>query len=357
MIPVLIMNAILVVIAILLVVAEKYLVTYGECKITINKEKILTINGGSSLLSCFAENKIFIPSACGGKATCGYCKIEVLSGGGHILPTEEVFISRQDRLKGVRLACQVKVKNDLEVLISPDLLNAQEIKVTVVKITDLTSDIKHVFLRVDEPASVKFKPGQYMQFKIPEMDEFRAYSVASPPSQETIMELIVRLVPGGLCSTYIHEALDINDQITLTGPFGDFYLRDESPRNIICIGGGCGMAPIRSILHHLKEKGMSRKVMYFFGARSKKDLFFTEELFSLSRQFPNFRYVPALSEPRPQDAWKGETGLITQVVERIMPEGGYTEAYLCGPPPMIDASIQVLRQKGVEEIYIYYDKF
>src|SRR3989338_7753043 len=147
MLPLLIMNAILVTIAILLVTAEKFLVTYGECKVTTNKEKILTVDGGDNLLNYFAQHKIFIPSACGGKATCGYCKIEVLSGGGHILPTEEVFIPRKDRLRGVRLACQVKVKNDIEVLISPDLLEAQEFKVTVLQIKDLTSDIKLVFLR------------------------------------------------------------------------------------------------------------------------------------------------------------------------------------------------------------------
>jgi Na+-transporting NADH:ubiquinone oxidoreductase subunit F len=352
-----IMNGILLVIAMFLIIAEKFLVTYGECKITINKEKILTVFGGDNLLSYFAQNKIFIPSACGGKATCGYCKVEVLSGGGHILPTEEVFILRSDRLKGVRLACQVKVKNDIEVLISPDLLAAQEIKATAIKITDLTQDIKLVVLRLDEPSYVNFKPGQYVQFKVPEADEFRAYSIASAPSQKNIIELIVRLVPGGLCSTYIHEVLDVNDQIALTGPFGDFYLREGSSRNIICIGGGCGMAPIRSILMHLAERNMPRKIMYFFGARSKKDLFFTEELFGLQKKLPNFRYIPALSEPKPQDNWKGEVGLITQIVERIVPESKEAEAYLCGPPPMIDAAITVLTRKGIEEIYIYYDKF
>lgn len=357
MLSILILNGILVVIAILLILAEKYLVTYGECKITINKEKILTVTGGDNLLSYFAQSKIFIPSACGGKATCGYCKVEVLSGGGGILPTEEVFIPRQDRLKGVRLACQVKVKNDIDVLVSPDLLQAQEVKVTVFKIEALTPDIKFVVLRLDDPTSIKFKPGQYVQFKVPETDEFRAYSIASAPSRGNTIELVVRLVPGGLCSTYIHEALDLYDKITLTGPFGDFYLREDSHRDIVCIGGGCGMAPIRSILLHLKEKNFPRKVIYFFGARSKKDLFFTEELLALERGFPNFRYIPALSEPKPQDNWDGETGLITQVVERIMPEGSNQEAYLCGPPPMIDASMKVLTKKGIQEVYIYYDKF
>lgn len=357
MIPIFIMNSILLVMAVLLVIAEKFLVTYGECKITINKEKILTVNGGNTLLNYFAESKIFIPSACGGKATCGYCKVEVLSGGGQILPTEEVFIPRQDRIKGVRLACQVKVKNDIDVLVSPDLLSAQEFKVKVSKIIDVTSDIKYVVLKLEEPGRIEFKPGQYVQFKIPETDEFRAYSIASPPSQSGILELVVRLVPNGLCSTYIHEALDVNDEITITGPFGDFYLREDSDRSIICIGGGCGMAPIRSILYHLKEQSMPRKVMYFFGARSKKDLFFTEELRGLEKEFLNFRYIPALSEPRPEDNWEGETGLITQVVEKHIPDGPGQEAYLCGPPPMIDASIKVLTKKGVQEIHIYYDKF
>ncbi len=351
------MNAILLVIAILLIIAERLLVAYGECKVTINKEKIISVTGGDSLLSYFAQNKIFIPSACGGKATCGYCKVEVLSGAGHILPTEEVFIKREDREKGVRLACQVKVKNDIEVLIAEDLLQAKEYKVRIVQITDITHDIKHIMMQLDEPKEISFKPGQYVQFRVPGTDEFRAYSVASAPSQKNAIELIVRLVPGGLSSTYIHEALDVNDEITVTGPYGDFYLREDSLREIICIGGGCGMAPIRSIIFHLKEKGMLRKINYFFGARSKKDLFYTEELMAIEKEYPNFRYIPVLSEPKPDDKWAGETGFVTQAVERHMHSDGNTEAYLCGPPPMIDAAIRVLAKKGVQEIHIYYDKF
>lgn len=357
MTPVIIMNVILIAIAIILIIAERLLVTYGECKITINKEKILTVEGGDNLLNYFAQNKIFIPSACGGKATCGYCKVEVLSGAGSILPTEEVFIGIKERSRGVRLACQVKVKNDVEVLISPHLLEAKEFFTTITKIVDLTADIKHVYMKLEEPGNIKFRPGQYVQFKIPETDEFRAYSIASQPSQSGLLELTVRLVPGGLCSTYIHEALEVGDKISVTGPFGDFYLREDSGREIVCIGGGCGMAPIRSILYHLKEKGMPRKVTYFFGARSKKDLFFTEELQEIEKEFKNFKYIPALSEPKPVDNWEGETGLITQVVERHITGSAHREAYLCGPPPMIDASIKVLTGKGVEEIYIYYDKF
>lgn len=358
MLPVLVMNGILLVIAIVLIIAERLLVTYGECKITINKEKILAVNGGDNLLSYFAQNNIFIPSACGGKATCGYCKVEVLSGAGRILPTEEVFVQREDRQKGIRLACQVKVKNDIEVLISEDLLQAKEYKTKILQITDLTHDIKYVVMQLSEPNEISFKPGQYVQFRIPETEEFRGYSIASPPSQKNILELIVRLVPGGLCSTYIHEVLDVQDEITVTGPYGDFYLREDSQRELICIGGGCGMAPIRSILYHLREKGMPRRASYFFGARSKKDLFYTEELRTLEKEFPGrFSYFPVLSEPKPDDKWSGETGFVTQAVERHMHSNGDTEAYLCGPPPMIDAALKVLAKKGVQEIHIYYDKF
>lgn len=357
MLSVLVMNLILLVIAVLLIIAERFLVTYGECKITINKEKILTVNGGDNLLSYFAQNKIFIPSACGGKATCGYCKVEVLSGGGHILPTEEVFVKREDRQKGIRLSCQVKVKNDIEVLIAEDLLQAKEYRTKILQITDLTSDIKYVVMKLEEPAEINFKPGQYVQFRIPEVDEFRAYSVASSPSQKNVLELIVRLVPGGLCSSYIHEVLDVDDEIVVTGPYGDFYLREDSQREIVCIGGGCGMAPIRSIIMHLKERNMPRKITYFFGARSKKDLFYTEFFQEIERQYPDFRYIPVLSEPKPEDKWAGETGFVTQAVERHMHSNGNTEGYLCGPPPMIDAAIKVLAKKGVQDIHIYYDKF
>src|SRR3989338_8028614 len=162
MLSILVMDIILVVVALLLIIAERFLVTYGECKVTINKEKILTVNGGDSLLSYFVQNKIFVPSACGGKATCGYCKVEVLSGGGHILPTEEVFVKREDRLKGIRLSCQVKVKNDIEVLISEDLLQAKEYKTKILEISDLTGDIKYLLIKLEEPGEINFKAGQYV---------------------------------------------------------------------------------------------------------------------------------------------------------------------------------------------------
>ncbi|MFN3966421.1 MAG: NADH:ubiquinone reductase (Na(+)-transporting) subunit F [Endomicrobiia bacterium] len=357
MIQVVLMNLILVIITVLLVVADSLLVKYGECKIVINKEKTIHVTGGEYLLSSLVSNKIYIPSACGGKATCGHCKIKVLSGAGSILPTEEVFITRQERNSGLRLACQVKIKGIVEIYIPEYLLETQQYTGIVVKKENLTHDIKYIKINLQSPNTIKFKPGQYIQLKIPGTDEFRAYSIASAPYDANTIELIVRLVPGGLCSTYVHSVLEVGDKVTFTGPFGEFFLREESSKDIICIGGGCGMAPIRSILYYLKEHNMPRKVIYFFGARAKRDLFYTEELKELERKYPNFKYIPALSEPKADDRWEGETGLITQVVERYVHDASNSEAYLCGPPPMIEAAIKVLTKKGIKQENIYYDKF
>ena len=373
MVPILVINLILVVITVLLAIADYYLIPQGECKIIINKERIIPVESGRPLLSYLVENKIYIPSACGGKATCGHCKVKVLSGAYKILPTEEVFISAQEKTAGIRLACQVKVKNDIEIYLPEHLLEAKEYVGIVEKITSVTHDIKHIIIKLLEPDTINFKPGQYVQLKVPGTEEFRSYSLASSPSQKNKIELTIRLVPGGLCSTYVNKALDVGDKVVFTGPFGEFYLQEESTKDILCIAGGCGMAPIRSIILYLAEQGMKRKVTFFFGARAKRDLFFTEELRYLEKKFSNFKYIPALSEPKAEDKWDGEVGLITQVVEKyiyqIKRDGlevyladRFTralqiEAYLCGPPPMIDAAVKVLTKHGVLQEEIYYEKF
>lgn len=357
MITFLAINIIVLVIAVLLLVAERYLVTYGECSVVINGDKTIKVSGGDNLLTYLTENRIFIPSACGGKATCGFCKVKVLSGAGKILPTEEVYITKEETAEGIRLACQVKVKQAVEIFIPEYMLGAEEFESRVLNIEDLTHDIKRVTLKVLDGKVVNFRPGQYIQFKIPGTDEYRAYSVASPPRQKETLDLIIRLVPGGLCSTYVHKALEKDDSVTFTGSFGDFFLREESHKEIIAIGGGCGMAPIRSIVYHLMEKGMPRRLYYFFGARTKKDLFFTEELKEIEKRYPNFKYIPALSEPLRQDRWEGEVGLITQVAEKYIDPSKANEAYLCGPPPMIDAAVRLLTKKGVKLQDIHYDKF
>ncbi|MFW6137718.1 MAG: NADH:ubiquinone reductase (Na(+)-transporting) subunit F [Spirochaetota bacterium] len=355
--PLIVINSILAVIVVLLSIAEHYLVSYGECEIDINEKKAVRTRGGSYLLGVLYANKIYIPSACGGKATCGQCKVQIMEGAGPILPTEEVFISGEEKNSGVRLACQVKIKNDLKIHIPEHLLEAKEYRAAVTQIIQLTHDIKHIRLKLEDPPNISFKPGQYIQFLVPGTDEFRAYSIASPPSQTSEIELVVRHVPGGLCSTYIHQVLTAGDRVVMTGPFGDFFLREESERDIIGVIGGCGMAPLRSIILHLAERNMPRRVTLFFGARSKRDLFFTRQLSDLQKKYPNFRFIPALSEPKPEDKWEGETGLVTDVVEKHIQDGSRYEGYLCGPPPMIDAAIEVLNKKGMDEKNIYYDKF
>jgi len=355
--PLIVMTAILVAISVMLSIARRLLVDYGECKIVINGTKTFKVKGGETLLSYFIANKIFIPSACGGKSTCGFCKTKVLTNVGDLLPTETVFINKEEKSQGIRLACQVKVKKDIEISFPEYLLGTKEYKTLVTRVEPLTHDIKHLTLRLDSSDTIVFKPGQYIQFRIPGTEEFRAYSIASSPSRGNEIELIIRLVPGGLCSTYVHEILKPGSSATITGPYGDFYLREDSTRDIVCIGGGCGMAPIRSILSSLAEKGMLRKATYFFGARSKNDLFYTEELRQLERDYPSFTYVPALSDPKPADQWDGDVGLITQVVEKHVRDASNSEAYLCGPQPMIDASLKVLTAKGMKQENILYDKF
>lgn len=357
MITMLVITSLLFLIAIILLVAEKLLVTYGECSIIINKEKKLTVDGGDNLLTYLNQNKIYIPSACGGKATCGFCKVKVLDGSDNILPTEEIYINKQEKDQGIRLACQVKVKGELNIAIPEYLLNAEEFEAKVLDINNLTHDIKLIRLNILNSKIINFKPGQYVQLKIPGTDEFRAYSIASSPESNDLIELLIRFVPGGLCSTYVHKVLEKNDTVFLTGPFGDFYLHEEDTKDIIAIGGGCGMAPIRAMIYYLKAKGMPRKFVFFFGARSKRDLFFTDELRELEKVYTNFKYIPALSEPQNTDKWDGEIGLITHIVEKHLNSKGDKESYLCGPPPMIDAALTVLPKKGIKHENIYFDKF
>ena len=356
MITIILVGVLLLVIALALLIAERFLVTHEECAITINGERTIKVEGGDTLLWTLNQHKLFVPSACGGKATCGLCKIPVISGGGEILPTETVFVSRQERAQGIRLACQVKVQRNIEIRLPESMLAAREYEGSVTAIQTLTYDTKLIRFNLDGQV-LSFRPGQYVQLLVPGTDQFRAYSIASPPSGRTEFELIIRYVPGGLCTGWVHKALDVGDRVKLTGPFGDFYLREDSNREIVAIGGGSGMAPMRSIIMHLAEQGMPRKVTLFFGARAKRDLFYIDEFRQLEKRFANFRYVPALSEPGPADRWDGEVGFVTQVVGKHTSPDGEKEAVLCGPPPMIDAAMRVLPRLGVPAEHTYFDKF
>jgi Na+-transporting NADH:ubiquinone oxidoreductase subunit F len=347
--------------AALLTLAERFLLNYGMCKITINNDRELEVKGGNHLLGSLLQNGIFIPSACGGRGSCGLCKVKVISGGGPLLSTETPYLTKEEQEDNIRLSCQVKVREDVAIEIPEELFSIREYTTTVEKIVDLTYDTKALYLRLKDGEELSFKAGQYVQIKVPQYGKvteevYRAYSIASSPLQKEMIKLIVRRVPHGICTTYIFDYLKEGDKLDLNGPHGDFFLR-ESDREMICIAGGSGLAPINSILYEIRDKNIRRKATFFFGCVEKRDLYYTEEMKAFEKQIPDFRFVPALSAPREADNWPGEVGLITEVVDRYITDGSGMEAYLCGSPGMIDACIQVLLQKGIPEDRIYYDKF
>lgn len=348
--------------AIVMVIAESTIGNYGEVKISINDgEKEFDARGGKSLLNTLKGGEVFIPSACGGRGSCGLCKCKVKSGAGEVLPTEIPWLSEDEKKDNVRLSCQLKVKNDMQVDIDPDLLYVREFRTTVVGLDDLTHDIKQLTLKLEEPDAMDYKAGQFAQIETPvyELSDepvYRAYSMSSVPSSRDTIEMEVRLVPDGICTTYVHKHLKVGDTMIVNGPYGDFH-RSETDREMICIAGGSGMAPLKSILYDMREKGVKRKARYFFGAKSKRDLFLLDEMKQLEADLDDFQFMPALSEPAEDDNWDGETGLITEVVDRHTEDLSEAEAYLCGSPFMIDACIEVLRKHGMKEEHIFYDKF
>lgn len=351
------------ILALLMVIADATIGNYGEVKITVNNDKELVVKGGRPLLGTLMEEGIFIPSACGGRGSCGLCKVKVLEGAGQYLPTELPWISKEEQKENIRLSCQLKVKTDFKIEIPEELFNVREYRTKLVKLRNLTHDIKEVNLELLDGQEIKYTAGQFIQFKVPSYeltDEpvYRAYSMSSVPSDTKHIQLEIRLVPNGICTTYVHNHLKEGDEVIFNGPYGDFYLRDTDAE-IICIAGGSGMAPIKSILMDMAEKQNPRRVRYFFGARARRDLFLLEEMKELESKIPNFTFVPVLSNPEEGDDWDGETGWVTDAVDRHMAEGdgARSEGYLCGSPGMIDACIKVLTANGIPKEKIYYDNF
>jgi Na+-transporting NADH:ubiquinone oxidoreductase subunit F len=340
-----------------LILIEKAMGGDKEKTIHINDDTDIPFQGNDTVLNALSEEKIFVPSACGGKATCGFCKVRLIDDLSPLKPTEEAFISKEEEKEGVHLSCQTKVYDNMKIVLPKGLLSAKEFKTEITEVKDLTYDIKLVRFHLIDPATMDFKPGQYVQLKVPGIEIIRAYSIASDPLDKSNIELLIRYVPNGQATTFVHKALEIGDKLTITGPYGDFFLREESNRDMICIAGGSGKAPIRSILARLKAEGMPRKVKYFFGARSKRDLYYTEEFEQLSKEYPNFEYIPALSEPLEEDNWQGEVGLITDVVDRHTKDLSEAEGYLCGSPGMINACINVLSKHDMKEENVLFDKF
>ncbi len=353
-------TALLVGLSVLLTVAARLLVNYGICEIDINAgEKTLAVDGGQTLLSALYANEVFIPSACGGQGTCAHCKITVDAGGGPVLPTETPYLTRGQVRSGMRLACQVKVREDVQVRIPEELLNVQLFNATVASAREMTYDIKEIRFDLDEPAEILHRPGQYVQVQAPSPDGpvFRAYSISSPAHEPNVVELIVRLVPGGIGSTYLHN-VQAGDPIIFTGPYGEFHLDEDPDVEIVCVGGGCGMAPMKNIIHTLYQRWPDRTCWLFFGCRGTRDIFYLKDFQQLARKHPNLHVIYALSDPlEPNDQWDGETGFIHLAVDKYLEPGVPRQGFMCGPPPMIEAATQVLKEKGLADDNIFYDEF
>lgn len=386
----------------ILLVAKSRLVASGEVKIIINEDpnKALTTNAGGTLLNTLSENKLFIPSACGGKGSCGVCKVHVKSGGGTLLPTEEGHVSRGEAREGCRLACQVKVKENMEIELEPEVFSVQKWECTVRSNENVATFIKELVLELPTGESVPFKAGGYIQIEAPphvadyknfeiedeyrgDWDKFnlwqfksvvneevmRAYSMANYPEEEGLIMLNVRIAspppnqpdaPPGQMSSFIFN-LKPGDKVTISGPYGEFYAK-ETKAEMVFVGGGAGMAPMRShIFDQFKRIKTDRKVSFWYGARSLREAFYVDHFDKIAEEFPNFEWHLALSDPIPEDNWEGPTGFIHNVLlENYLknhPSPEDCEFYMCGPPMMNQAVINMLLDLGVEPENIMLDDF
>lgn len=347
--------------ALALSIANKTIANYGDMKMTINGEKELIVDGGDSLLTALIENEIFIPSACGGKGSCGYCKVKVLDGGGDVLPTELGYLTPEDQENSVRLSCQCKVKHDITIEIPEELFNVKQYDYTVVQNDLVNSTIKHLKLELPKDKTIDFKPGQYIQVLTPtykgnDEEVYRAYSVASSPDKNTAIELLIGRVPEGICTTYIHDHLKVGQKLTVVGPFGDFYYQD-SDREMVMVAIGTGMAPILSILRYMHKHQIKRKVTFFFSARNAKELFMMDEMALFEKELHDFKFIYSLTRATEEDQWSGETVRVPDLIKKYLENGDNKEAYMCGSPKMIDSAAEALISIGMPEAHIYYDKF
>ncbi len=351
--------------ALIIALVDSVVNNYGEVEIKINGGKrTLKVKGGAPLLTTLSQTGIFVPSACGGRGSCGACKVKIVSDVGPYLPTETPYMNKEELAQNIRLSCQIKVKKDIEIELPEELFNIRRYKGIIESLKDVTYDIKELRIKLLEPNEINFKAGQYVQLVIPPYEKIkeetqRAYSISSVPSDKEHVELLIRLVPGGIATTYVHKYMKEGDFVSVVGPFGDFYMRDTNA-DMICVAGGSGMAPIKSIILDMLEHGITdREVWYFFGARSLRDLYYVELFREIEEKWPKFHFIPALSEPLPEDKWEGEVGLITNVLDKYLSEiinkENPKEGYLCGSPGMINACINVFDKHAIKDVY--YDKF
>lgn len=403
-ISILVFLVVILLLVIILLYARKKLVPQGDVHLQVNDEE-MTVSPGNNLMATLSNNGIFLPSACGGGGTCGQCRCQIFEGGGSILPTETGFFTRKEQQNHWRLSCQVKVREDMVIHVPEEVFGIKKWECEVVSNKNVATFIKEFVVKLPEGEIMDFRPGEYVQVDVPKFDisfkdidveeEFRdewdkfnmwnlstknseetmrAYSMANHPAEGNIIMLNVRIatppwdrkkkqfmnVSPGICSSYIFTRKP-GDKVSISGPYGDFHLKDTD-NEMIYIGGGAGMAPLRShifhLFHTLKTK---RKVSYWYGARSRREIFYEDEFREIEKNFSNFTFNLALSEPLPEDNWKGYTGFIHQVLydEYLskMEEPEEIEYYLCGPPLMNDAVQKLLYNLGVPEENIAFDDF
>lgn len=403
------------VLVIILLIAKKYLVNTGNVTITINNDKTVEASSGKSLLSTMADNNIFLPSACGGKGSCGQCKVKVVEGGGEILPTETVHFTRKEIKEGWRLGCQLKVKGDLKIDVPASVLDVKEWECEVISNRNVATFIKEFIVKLPEGEHMNFIPGSYAQIKIPafsmdydrDIDKdligpeylpawekfglfslkcknadttIRAYSMANYPAEGDRIMLTVRIatppfkpkpevgfmdVNPGIASSYIFT-LKPGDKVLMSGPYGDFHPIFDSKAEMMWIGGGAGMAPLRSqIMHMTKTLHCTDRVMnYFYGARALNEVFYLDDFLALEKEFPNFKFHLALDRPDPVADEIGVAytpGFVHQVIYdtylKDHPDPEDIEYYMCGPGPMSNAVNKMLYGLGVEPSSIHYDNF
>ncbi len=387
----------------IILVAKAQLVQSGDVSITINDDpdKAITVSGGGKLLNALATKKLFVSSACGGGGTCGQCTVKVVEGGGDILATELSHITKREAREGVRLSCQVPVKQDMKIEVPSEVFEVKKWQCKVRSNDDVATFIKELVLELPPGENVDFRAGGFIQIECPphelsfeefdiadqyrpDWDQFnlwrftskvdetvsRAYSMANYPEEKGIITLNIRIatppprgpdgIPPGKMSSYSYK-LKPGDEVTISGPFGEFFAKDTNA-DMVFIGGGAGMAPMRShLFDQLKRLDSNRKISFWYGARSFREMFYVEDFDMLQEEHDNFAWHVALSEPLPEDNWDGYTGFIHQVLydnylkDHPAPED--CEYYICGPPMMLTAVISMLENLGVEEENILFDDF
>lgn len=388
----------------ILLYARTKLTPQGKVKLEVN-DKEFEVQPGNTVLSTLSNQGIFLPSACGGGGTCGMCKCQVFEGGGSILPTETGFFTRKEQQANWRLGCQVKIRDDMKIKIPEEVMGIKKWECEVVSNDNVATFIKEFKVKLPEGETMNFKSGGYIQIDVPKIEvdfkdfdvkeefrdeydkykmwdlkmknteeTYRAYSMANHPAEGNIVMLNIRIatppwdrskggfanVNPGVCSSYIFSRKP-GDKVMISGPYGEFFIK-ETDKEMIYIGGGAGMAPLRSHIFHLFHTlKTNRKVSYWYGARSKREIFYEEHFREIEKKFPNFKFNIALSEPAPEDNWNGYTGFIHQVVQDEYlskhEEPEEIEYYLCGPPMMNDAVQKMLYNLGVPDEMVDYDDF